>query len=215
MPRTTARYAWLLAGLLGLAGPALATPEDELLSAAQRDDGYRVMTLLVRGVDPNVRDAKGQTALHIALREDSEKALTSLLKHPQLDVNALNAAGETPLMLAAIGGRLGASKQLVGRGAQINREGWTPLHYACSGPDNGVARWLLAQGADIDARSPNGSTPLMLAAGYGGLSTAEMLLQAGAKPGLLNEQGLTAADFAARAGRDKFVKVLRAAADKP
>jgi ankyrin repeat protein len=205
----------LLVVLLGLAGPSRATPEDDLLLAARRDDGHRLMTLLVRGVDPNVRDATGQTALHIALKDDSEKALASLLKHPQLDVNAANGAGETPLMLAAIAGRLEVARQLAERGAQINREGWTPLHYACSGPDNGVARWLLAQGADIDARSPNGSTPLMLASGYGGLSTAEMLLKAGAQPGLRNEQGLTAADFAARAGRDRFAQTLRAAMDKP
>jgi len=214
------RLRALLTGLgtalaVSLAGPAQAGPGEDLLLAARRDDGSRVMTLLLRGADPNTRDERGRTALHLVLQEESEKALNSLLAHPGLDVNALNANGETPLMLAALKGRLDWAKALVWRGAQVNREGWTPLHYACSGPDEGVARWLLEQGAAIDARAPNGSTPLMLAAGYGGISTAEILLQAGADARLRNELQLSAADFAERAGRDKLAKLLRAAADKP
>lgn len=208
------RRSLLALGLLAAAGLGRATPEEDLLNAALRDDGYRVGLLLLRGVDPNVRDARGQSALHIALKDDSDKALQSLLKHPGLNVNSANSAGETPLMLAALRGRLDTVQLLVARGALINREGWTPLHYACSGPDNGVTAWLLGQGAHLDARSPNGSTPLMLAAGYGGLTSAEILLKAGADPALRNEQGLRAADFAQRAGRDNFAKVLHAAADK-
>ncbi len=196
-------------------GAATAGPAQDLLIAAMRNDGYRIGVLLMRGGDPNVRDEQGQTPLHIALKDDGDKAVKSLLGHPALDVNAVTAAGETPLMLAALRGRLDTARLLVQRGAQINREGWSPLHYACSGPDEGVAAWLLSQGAEIDARSPNGSTPLMMAAGYGGLSTAELLLKAGAKTQLQNEQGLRAADFAERAGRDRFAKLLRAQADKP
>lgn len=207
--------AWLAMVLLALVALANAGPAEDLLLAAQRDDGYRLSNLLLRGADPNPRDARGRTPLHIALQEESEKALASLLAHPGLDVNAVNTAGETPLMLAALKGRLDWVQALAQRGAQIDREGWTALHYACSGPDNGVAPWLLAQGAVIDARSPNGSTPLMLAAGYGGISTAEILLKAGANARLLNEQQLSAADFAERAGRDKLAKLLRSAADKP
>lgn len=207
--------AWLAAALLALATLAQAGPAEDLLLAARRDDGYRLSNLLLRGADPNPRDERGRTPLHIALQEESEKALASLLAHPGLDVNAVNQAGETPLMLAALKGRLDWVQALARRGAEINREGWTALHYACSGPDNGVAPWLLTQGAVIDARSPNGSTPLMLAAGYGGISTAEILLKAGADARLLNEQQLSAADFAERAGRDKLAKLLRGAADRP
>jgi hypothetical protein len=205
----------LLVGLLALL-PALAAaaPEDELRNAALRDDGHRVMLLMLRGADPNAADAQGRTPLHIALKEESEKALRSLLEYPSLDVNRANAAGETPLMLAALRGRLDWVQLLAKRGAAINRAGWTALHYACSGPDEGVVAWLLAQGAEVDARSPNGSTPLMLAAGYGGISSAERLLAAGADPRLANEPGMTAADFAERAGRDKLARLLRQAADR-
>lgn len=206
--------ALLAALMLALPALAQAAPEDELRNAALRDDGNRVMLLMLHGADPNAVDAQGRAPLHIALKEESERALRSLLEYPALDVNRPNAAGETPLMLAALRGRLDWVQLLVKRGAAINRAGWTALHYACSGPDEGVVAWLLSQGAVIDARSPNGSTPLMLASGYGGLTAAEQLLAAGADPRLANEQGLVAADFAERAGRDKFAKRLREAADK-
>lgn len=200
--------ALLLAVLHGL---LQAGPVDELTIAAERNNGSGVLTLLLRGVDPNAADSNGRTALNVALREESDKAFNSLLAYPQLDVNAGNANGETPLMMAALKGRLEWVQLLVKRGAKINRSGWTPLHYACSGPDNGVALWLIAQGADINARSPNGTTPLMMSVRYGPVDLAEDLLKAGADRLLRNEQHLDAADFALAAGRDRLLQLLRPA----
>ncbi|MEJ6002293.1 ankyrin repeat domain-containing protein [Paucibacter soli] len=208
---------WL--GLL-LALPAMLQAQagaeltEQLLTAAQRDNASLVMTLMLRGTDPNLRNAERQTALHLALRHESDTTFQTLLKHPGLDVNAINQAGETPLMLAALKGRLDWMKALVARGALVNEPGWTALHYACSGPDRGAVRWLLEQGAAIDARSANGSTPLMMAAGYGDSSSVEVLLKAGADAGLRNEQGMDAADFARRAGRERLAEQL-ARARKP
>jgi len=185
-----------------------AAPIDDLTAAAYRDNGPAITALLKRGVDPNARDAQGNSPLEVAVREESSKALESLLAHPTLDLNLANAAGETPLMLAALKGRLDWVKQLVQKGAAINREGWTPLHYACSGPDNGVAAWLLDQGAQINAPSPNGSTALMMAARYGPYDLAEQLLKRGADLRLRNQLGLTAVDFAGAGGREKLQKTL-------
>lgn len=197
--------------LAALQAPARAAPIDDLVLAAELDNGREIITLLVRGVDPNGSDGRGRNALEVALREGSSRALDSLLSHPGTDVNRANAAGETPLMLAAIKGRLDWAKKLVARGAQVNKDGWTPLHYACSGPDNGVALWLLSQGAVLDARSPNGSTPLMMASRYGAMDLAEALLAAGADPSLRNAQELSALDFARAADRRKLMASLQAA----
>lgn len=198
-----------LAALLSL-NLALAAPIDDLVLAVELDDGYSAARLLQRGIDPNQADTRGRLALAVALREDSDKALDSLLAHPQLDVLSTNANGETPLMLAAIKGRLDWVKKLVKKGAHVNQTGWTPLHYAASGPDNGVAAWLLSQGADINARSPNGSTALMMASRYGALDLPAVLVTAGADAALLNDKGLSAADFAGAAGRDDLqAKLLK------
>jgi len=201
----------LLAALALAATLARATPVDDLVIAAEMNDPRAVLALLLKGVDPNLTDSRGRTALFTAVRENSLKALDSLLAEPRLNVDALNTDGETPLMLAAIRGSLPAVKALVKRGAAINRKGWTPLHYACSGPDNGVAAFLIANGAELNARSDNGTTPLMMAARYGNGDLVPLLLKAGAEPRAANEQELTAADFAQRSGRERMAAELRAA----
>ncbi len=201
------RWLPLLVCLL-LAQPAAASPE--LLSAARRGDANRLMVLMMNGADPNSRDDRRQTPLHLAIAGEADKAVEYLLAHPALDVGAINQSGETPLMLAALRGRLDWVQALVRRGALINEPGWNALHYACSGPDQGVVAWLLAQGADIEAISANGTTALMMAAGYGEGSSVELLLKAGAQPQRRNEQGLSAADFARRAGRDRIADRLEA-----
>lgn len=188
---------------------AQAAPIDDLVIATEMNEPRAVLSLLLKGVDPNQPDSRGRQAIFVALRENSLKALDSLLASPLTKFDEPNAKGETPLMIAAIRGSLPAVQALVKRGAAINREGWTPLHYACSGPDNGVAAWLIAHGAEINARSENGTTPLMMAARYGNGDLVPMLLKAGAEPRAANEQELTAADFAERGGRDVVAAELR------
>lgn len=206
-----AKARLLAVAVLALAGAARvqAAVADDLVIAAEMNDGRAVLGLLLKGADPNQPDNRGRKAIFIATREESLKALDSLLASPQTEVNSANAQGETPLMIAAIRGSLPAVQALVKRGAEVNRAGWTPLHYACSGPDNGVAAFLIAQGAEVNARSENGTTPLMMAARYGNSEVVPVLLKAGAEPRAANEQELTAADFAARGGRDMTAKLLR------
>ncbi|MBL8280057.1 MAG: ankyrin repeat domain-containing protein [Pelomonas sp.] len=201
--------AALAALALGVAGLAQAAPIDDLVIAAELNDGRTVLSLLLKGVDPNQADSRGRKALFVAAKEESLRALDSLLASPLTRLDEPNAQGETPLMIAAIRGSLPAVQALVKRGAAINRAGWTPLHYACSGPDNGVAAFLIANGAELNARSENGTTPLMMAARYGNSDLVPLLIKAGAEPRAANEQELTAADFADRGGRDVMAKQLR------
>ena len=52
---------------------------------------------------------------------------------------------------------------------------------AARGEDVALSAMLDEGVDDVDARSPNGSSPLMLAAKYGALSTVKLLIQHGAK----------------------------------
>ena len=210
------RRPLVLGCALGLALSALSAHGgalEDFQTAIVRDNDRAIVNLLLRGIDPNTVDAQGQPALVKALRLESWRVADALLLGPKLDVNKANPQGETPLMLACIKGRLDFVERLLQKGAQANRPGWTPLHYAASAdhPDSvAIARLLIQEHyAYIDAQSPNGSTPLMLAAQYGSQAMVELLLQEGADSHVRNQLGLTAQDFAQRSQRDYLVELLQ------
>lgn len=207
-----ATFAGFAAAMLGLALPARAGSYEDFFVGIELDRPGIVAPLLAKGFDVNARSPEGQHGLYLALRENSSEVAALLLSRLDLDVNASNAAGETLLMMASLRGQLGAMRQLLTRGAQLNREGWSPLHYAASASDDRATRYLLDQGAVIDARAPNGNTPLMLAAGFGSIDAADLLVQRGADATLQNKAGLTAAEYARRAARDELAERLEAAA---
>ena len=187
---------------------------EDFFSAIQRDDPQSLSALLRRGFDPNTLDAKGQSGLFLALRDPSPKVVDVLLKTPKIKVETRTPQDESPLMMAAMRGELKLAAALIDKDADVNKTGWTPLHYAASstqGDQLGVAKLLLENAAYINAASPNGSTPLMMAAMYGNTSTLKLLLDEGADPTLKNQLGLTAVDFAQRADRKEMVELIGAA----
>ena len=204
------RYLVYLVVLAGSSAASAGAYED-FFKAIDRDDARTVSTLLQRGFDPNSRDEQGQVALYVALRAPSLAAADALMAHPQLDVNATNAVGETPLMMAALRGQLVWAHKLLARGARLHGEGWSALHYAAAGPEPEFVRLLIEKGAPLDARSPNGTTPLMMAARYGSEASVDLLLARGADPKLRNQRDLTAADFARMDERDSLAKRLESA----
>ncbi|MBU6258945.1 MAG: ankyrin repeat domain-containing protein [Burkholderiales bacterium] len=195
---------------------AKADPAVDFFRAVGVDNSLTVRELLSQGFNPNTTDPRGQVGLYLALREHSFKVAELLLEQPGIAYDAVNPAGETPLMMAALRGETDWVRKLIDRGARINRQGWTPLHYAASGPEPEVVRLLLEHGAAIDAPSPNQTTPLMMAARYGREESVSILLAHGADPRQRNIQGLDAAAFARLGGRDKLAaRLAEAAAGKP
>ena len=91
----------------------------------------------------------------------------------------------------------------------MDQPGWSAIHYAASGPDVAVVAWLLDRGVPIDAPSPNRSTPLMMAAGYGSEASVELLLVRGADPRRRNDLDIDALEFARRSGRAFLVERLQ------
>jgi uncharacterized protein len=192
---------------------AHAAAQDDYFAAVQQDDESAVVALALRGFDLNTPNAKGDSALLIALKLGSTKVADFLLKQNVVKVEARNRQGESPLMMAALKARLPQAKRLIQREAEVNKPGWTPLHYAASNPEPVSAEMvalLLENHAYIDAASPNKTTPLMMAAHYGHDSVVKLLLEEGADPMLRNEQGLSAIDFAHRAKRTEAAAMIAA-----
>ena len=182
---------------------------EDFFKAIQFDNVQAVQALLQRGFDPNTVNPEGVPALMLAVREPSLKVAEFLASWPQTRTEVRNASDESPLMLAALKGFLPLVKKLVANDADVNKPGWTPLHYAATGGHVPVVQFLLDESAYIDAESPNGTTPLMMAAMYGSPEAVKVLIQAGADLTLKNQQGLSALDFAIRAQRNNARELIQ------
>jgi ankyrin repeat protein len=148
--------------------------------------------------------------LLLAFRAKSAKAAETLIRWPKTTVEVRTSTDENPLMFAALEGQLELARLLISRGADVNKPGWAPLHYAATRGHLAIMNLLLEHHAYIDASSPNGTTPLMMAAFYGTPSAVKLLLEAGADPLLKNEQSLTAIDFAQRNQRQDSADIIAA-----
>lgn len=176
---------------------------------AVRNDNVRVVKdLLSRGFDPNTLDPQRRSGLILAVAEPSPRVAEILIDYLRIDLDAVNPAGESALMLAALRGYEDLARRLIQRGAEVNKTGWTPLHYAATGGHVAIMRLLLEHHAYVDAESPNGSTPLMLAAQYGSAEAVKLLLDEGAQPEQKNKLGLSALDFAKLGGRPDAIRLL-------
>lgn len=110
----------------------------------------------------------------------------------------------TALFQAAMQGQLDCLKFLVEQGADLNMldyQGHNALMLACKTHRNQcheVVNYLVDFGLDINAKSENGFTALMSAIypGYAQIDFIKLLLDRGADPLVLNDNGKTAIDAA-------------------
>ncbi len=184
---------------------------EDYFKAIPLDDVRTVTQLLQRGFDPNTIGPKGLHGLFLAVQSDALKTATVLIHWPKTQIEWRSEKDESALMLASIKGHVDLVHQLIAKDADVNKAGWTPLHYAASGAKPQIMRILLEHSAYIDAESPNGSTPLMMAAMYGNAECVKILLDAGADPSLKNQLGLTASDFARPVARLDSLSLIEAA----
>ncbi len=200
----------LFASLLCGVSAAMAGVQDDFFQAAKVDNHIVISELLKEGLSPNITEPeRGDSALILALREDSMRAVRALLKAPDIDLELKSNNGDNALMIAAFRANLDAVKALLARGAKVNRPGWTALHYAAAIGDQAILQLLLDHKANPDATSPNGTTALMMAARGGHILGVKLLLDAGANISLKNEQGYDAVEMAKIFNNTEIVEGLQ------
>jgi ankyrin repeat protein len=202
-PRRSRSLSLCLYFLIAALAAGIARAGDyDFFRAAQFDDVAEIRTMLAQGADPNRLDeVRGETALIMALHEDSARVAQFLIAQAGVDLEAKAANGSTALMMAAFMHNRVAVEQMLARGAQVNRPGFAAMHFAAAAGDEAILRILIAHHADINAPSPNRMTPLMIAAREGQQGAVRLLLEAGADTSLRTGDGKTAAEVALE--RDK------------
>jgi ankyrin repeat protein len=181
-------------------GVDLDTALDEtgttLLHDAVRQESVGVSVLLALGADPNLADANGNTALHLAIGS-SQRNLVERVLQAGAEYDRRNAQGQTALALAAAIDDVDAVDLLLQVGADPDTRdaaGATPLMSALSSI---VVRRLTASGADPNAVDHSARTPLMAAAQSERAEIVRALLDDGADPEQPDDLGYTALHFAA------------------
>jgi ankyrin repeat protein len=131
------------------------------------------------------------------------------------DVDVEGPDGETPLMCAVAGGRLGMTNMLIRNGAKVDNSdgGGTPLVraiqcalYNQDYPVNDMLLLLIHAGAGIEAKDCDGNTPLMNAVRNGWTTTVLLLIDKGAS--INPPDHCTALMLAAGLGHKDIVRLL-------
>jgi uncharacterized protein len=205
--------ALLVACCLSLGTVYAALPDPITFSLTiERGDIAKARAWLDEGLDPEFQAPTLGSGLMIAAWNGNIDMMALFMERGASPKQA-NRNGEQPLLLAAWNGHLAAVKWLLEHGATANREGkaWGALHYAVFNDHQDVAKYLLEQGAAVNAYSPNGSTPLMLAAREGREDLTRILIAAGADAKAKNDWGDSALTLAMRYDHYSVGKMISSA----
>jgi ankyrin repeat protein len=167
-----------------------------------------VTQLLAAGIDANIPDKNGDTALHLAGNED---IIGQLMRAGARDVP--NNDGWTALMSTCRPGSVQVPllKALIAHGSDINMtwEWRSALVLAVSTQNYQVISILLENKCDVNTLLSYGSTALHTAATFGEPSIVKQLLRAGGNPRIADNKGMTPL---MRARNEETIRVFMEAA---
>lgn len=199
--------------------------QEDFFKAIRLGDGRAVKAFLQAGMDPNVRDQNGQSALNFALENTDASMIEPLMQ--KADLHSPDGAGNTPIYMALKHNHREIFERFLERGFDVNSVGRTGvvgkqtlLQLAVQKRDEPVVKQLLEKGADPNRADEKGTVPLFetVSRESPSLAIMTMLIEKGAdvnrtKP----ETGSTALLYAAanfRFRSDAKLEVLRILLDK-
>ena len=150
---------------------AMDSGDTPLIIASDRGYTLIVMTLLKNDAEVNLSNNCDRTALCYACDKGHRAIVLALLKY---DADC-NAGDDTALMMASQGNFVDIANDLIGKGADVNKQnqnGTSPLMIACSfGHLETIATLLDSKDININAKGEDGLTAVVLAIHYNNVQT--------------------------------------------
>ncbi|XP_073443891.1 ankyrin repeat and SAM domain-containing protein 6 [Dendrobates tinctorius] len=136
------------------------TPFEIALNAKHKDmKDYLDSITTIR---PKTDEEKRRPDIFHAVNMGNLSLVKEIVDEDLSHVNAVNADGASPLMMAAVTGKLDVVQLLVEKNADINRQdsvhAWTALMQATYHGNKEIVIYLLNLGADVNLRAKNGYT---------------------------------------------------------
>ena len=201
----------------------LATPNDDLLDAANNGDLPKAEAALKAGADVNTKFYKGNTALMSASFNGHLEFVKWLIEN-KADVNAKDKDGWTALLSASFNGHLEIIKWLIENKADVNVKvyygdkknvedvkiygGGTALSMSSEKGRLEIVKFLIENKADINAKDNYEWTALIRASNNGHLEIVKWLIANNADVNAITYQGETALMRASESGHLEIVKWL-------
>ena len=146
--------------------------------AARQGDIATLQTYYEAGLNPNVADEKGYTAIILSAYHGHTEAVKYLLSNKQVNPCQEDNTGNTALMGAIFKGNFGAIKALIKADCdidQVNASGQTALMFATLFNRTNTINELSAAGANINAKDKAGNGLTDIALSQGNYELAEAL----------------------------------------
>uniref|UniRef100_A0A673G452 Ankyrin-3-like n=1 Tax=Sinocyclocheilus rhinocerous TaxID=307959 RepID=A0A673G452_9TELE len=178
------------------------------LHIACKKNRIKVMELLLKhGASIQAVTESGLTPIHVAAFMGHENIVTQLTNHGA-SPNSMNVRGETALHMAARAGQANVVKFLVANGADVDAKAkvshTNKRRFGCQ---LDIVQQLLQHGMYCLSLQ-KGFTPLHVAAKYGKIEVAKLLLQKRAPPDAAGKSGLTPLHVAAHYDNQKVALLL-------
>ncbi|MDA3913911.1 ankyrin repeat domain-containing protein [Oleiagrimonas sp.] len=168
--------------------------------------------LLAHGAKPAPDHGEPALIGAAGIAEDDPRGVRLLLRN-KASAHAVNSLGRTALMTAALEGHVDITRALLDAGARINavdQHQTTALMEAARSGSQAVVQALADAGADPLPRDKHGRDALMLACQSPRTQAGivRVLMELGARPDAVGEDGRSALDHAASTGRWDLVALL-------
>ncbi|KAK2733521.1 ankyrin repeat domain-containing protein 28 [Colletotrichum kahawae] len=178
--------AWCLFEISRTRDVALSDADGRPILSWAAQKGWReiVNASLEIGCEVNAEDNAGRTALSYAAQSGQDGIVRTLLEN-QAFPGARDAIGRTPLSYASEKEHIEVMKTLMDEPDVSVRagdnSGRSPLHWAAAGGANSAIDLLLERRAAMNDKDSRGMTPVMTAWSEGQFSTADHLVERGAR----------------------------------